>query len=70
MELFEWDKIYINPLYGQCRPARDFPLLIDLYRSGRLPLDAMISRRYPLEHLQQALDDMRNGIHAKGVLTF
>lgn len=70
MELFEWDKIYINPLYGQCRPTRDFPLLIDLYCSGRLPLDAMISRRYPLEHLQQAFDDMRNGIHAKGVLTF
>ena len=24
MRLFEWDKIYINPLYGQCRPQIDF----------------------------------------------
>jgi S-(hydroxymethyl)glutathione dehydrogenase/alcohol dehydrogenase len=23
MQLFEWDKRYINPLYGECRPARD-----------------------------------------------
>ncbi|MEO6817927.1 MAG: zinc-binding dehydrogenase, partial [Edaphobacter sp.] len=31
MELFEWNKTYINPLYGSCRPQRDFPLLMDLY---------------------------------------
>ncbi len=70
MELFEWDKIYINPLYGQCRPRRDFPRLINLYCSGRLPLDAMVSRRYALEDLEKAFDDMRNGIHAKGVVVF
>jgi len=70
MEMFEWDKLYVNPLYGQCRPARDFPLLIDLYCSGRLPLDAMISRRYPLEDLQQAFTAMHDGIHAKGVIVF
>ncbi len=28
MELFEWDKMYLNPLYGGCRPERDFPLLL------------------------------------------
>lgn len=28
MELFEWDKHYINPLYGQCRPSIDFPVLL------------------------------------------
>ncbi|MGB7136168.1 MAG: alcohol dehydrogenase catalytic domain-containing protein, partial [Acidobacteriaceae bacterium] len=49
MELFEWDKLYINPLYGACSPRRDFPLLMDLYRQGRLPLDAMVTRRYPIE---------------------
>jgi S-(hydroxymethyl)glutathione dehydrogenase / alcohol dehydrogenase len=70
MELFEWDKIYINPLYGACRPQRDFPLMIDLYRRGQLPLDAMVTRRYPLDGLEQAFKDMHAGINAKGVLTF
>ena len=68
MELFEWDKLYINPLYGQCRPSRDFPLLIDLYLSGKLSLDAMVTRTYPLEQLDRAFRDMQAGVHAKGVL--
>lgn len=68
MELFEWDKLYINPLYGACRPQRDFPLLLDLYRGGRLPLDRMVTRRYPLDALDQAFHDMHAGVNAKGVL--
>lgn len=70
MELFEWDKIYINPLYGACRPQRDFPLLIDLYMNTQLPLDSMVTRTYPLDELAQAFRDMHAGINAKGVLLF
>ncbi len=70
MELFEWDKIYINPLYGSCRPQRDFPLMLDLYRRGELPLDAMVTRRYSLDLLPDAFQDMRAGINAKGVIVF
>ena len=70
MELFEWDKIYVNPLYGACSPQRDFPLMLDLYQQGKLPLDAMVTRRYPLDDLAQAFADLRSGINAKGVLVF
>jgi S-(hydroxymethyl)glutathione dehydrogenase/alcohol dehydrogenase len=70
MELFEWDKIYINPLYGACRPQRDFPLLMDLYLNQQLQLDEMVTRRYPLDNLEQAFRDMHAGINAKGVLIF
>lgn len=70
MELFEWDKIYINPLYGQCRPQVDFPRLLDLYAQKRLMLDEMITRTYPLESLGEAFADMLAGKNAKGVLLF
>ncbi|WP_348268831.1 alcohol dehydrogenase catalytic domain-containing protein [Edaphobacter paludis] len=70
MELFEWNKTYINPLYGSCRPQRDFPLLIDLYLKKQLPLDAMVTRTYPLVSLDQAFKDMHAGINSKGVLVF
>lgn len=70
MNLFEWDKIYINPLYGKCRPQIDFPKLVDLYKKGDLMLDEMITKTYPLEQLQQAFDDMLAGKNAKGVIVF
>lgn len=70
MELFEWDKLYINPLYGQCRPKRDFPLLFDLYRRGGILLDEMVTRTYSLDQLPQAFADMHAGINAKGVIVF
>lgn len=68
MELFEWDKTYINPLYGQCQPTRDFPLLIRLYEQGRLRLDELVSRTYPLGELSGAFEDMLSGKISKGVV--
>lgn len=70
MRLFEWDKIYINPLYGKCRPQIDFPKLMQLYKKGVLKLDEMITREYRLDDLQQAFDDMLAGKNAKGVIVF
>jgi S-(hydroxymethyl)glutathione dehydrogenase/alcohol dehydrogenase len=68
MELFEWDKVYLNPLYGKCRPETDFPRLLGFYRDGRLKLDEMITRTYPIERVAEAMEDMLAGRNAKGVL--
>ena len=70
MSLFEWDKTYINPLYGKCNPQTDFPKIIAHYRNKEIKLDEMITRTYPLENLQQAFDDMLSGKNAKGVIVF
>ena len=70
MSLFEWDKIYINPLYGKCNPQIDFPKIINHYKNGEIMLDEMITRTYPLDSLQQAFDDMLSGKNAKGVIVF
>ena len=68
MELFEWDKTYINPLYGKCRPQIDLPILLNLYARGELLLDELVTRSYRLDELAEAFDDMRNGKNAKGVI--
>ena len=68
MNLFEWDKTYINPLYGQCRPARDFPRIFTLYQRGELLLDELVTRTYALDDIGQAFDDLLAGRNAKGVL--
>jgi S-(hydroxymethyl)glutathione dehydrogenase/alcohol dehydrogenase len=68
MNLFHHDKRYINPLYGQCRPSIDFPLLMQLYLDNRLKLDEMVTRTYALHQLAEAFEDMKLGRNAKGVL--
>ena len=70
MELFEWDKIYINPLYGKCNPQTDFPKIVNHYKEGTIMLDEMITRTYALEDLEQAFGDMLKGRNAKGVIVF
>jgi S-(hydroxymethyl)mycothiol dehydrogenase len=47
--------------YGDCLPTRDFPILIDLYRQGRLDLDAFISETITLDDVEAAFDKMRRG---------
>ena len=70
MNLFEWDKVYINPLYGGCRPEKDFPKILEHYASGALQLEEMISKTYTLETLPKAFEDMLSGKNAKGVILF
>ena len=70
MNLFEWDKVYINPLYGKCRPQIDFPKLVALYDKGTLLLEEMVTQTYKLDDLQIAFDDMLAGKNAKGVVVF
>jgi S-(hydroxymethyl)glutathione dehydrogenase/alcohol dehydrogenase len=70
MRLFEWDKIYINPLYGKCRPQVDFPAIVGLYEEGKLLLEEMIGRTYSLTELDKAFEDMLQGRNAKTVIVF
>jgi Zn-dependent alcohol dehydrogenase len=70
MRLFEWDKIYINPLYGKCRPQIDFPQIVHHYESGSMLLEEMITRTYNINDLDKAFDDMLKGRNAKGVIVF
>jgi S-(hydroxymethyl)glutathione dehydrogenase / alcohol dehydrogenase len=69
MRLFEWDKTYVNPLYGKCRPSRDFPRLFDLYAKGDLLLDELVTTVYTLDDAARAFDDLLAGRNAKGVIS-
>jgi S-(hydroxymethyl)mycothiol dehydrogenase len=47
--------------YGDCLPERDFPMLISLYRQGRLPLEAFVSETIRLEQVESAFAKMERG---------
>jgi S-(hydroxymethyl)glutathione dehydrogenase / alcohol dehydrogenase len=63
-------KSLLGSFAGSMRPNIDLPMLQKLYLAGKLNLDAMISKRYPLDDLSQAFEDMEAGEVARGVLVF
>ena len=58
----------LGSIYGSSRPERDFPALLELYRRGRLPLDRLVSRRMPLDDVEDAFAAMRGGEGLRVVL--
>jgi S-(hydroxymethyl)mycothiol dehydrogenase len=56
--------------YGDCLPERDFPMLIELYQQGRLPLEKFVSEEIALDEVEQAFDKMHRGEVLRSVVTF
>jgi S-(hydroxymethyl)mycothiol dehydrogenase len=56
--------------YGDCLPSRDFPMLIDLYQQGRLPLQDFVSERIGLGDVEAAFDKMHRGEVLRSVVMF
>lgn len=63
-------KRLLGSFVGSARPQVDLPKLIELYRSGRLPLKSLISKHYALDDVAQAFEDMETGKIARGVIMF
>ena len=47
--------------YGDCLPSRDFPMLVEQYKLGRLDLDAFVSERIGLGDIEEAFTKMHDG---------
>jgi S-(hydroxymethyl)mycothiol dehydrogenase len=56
--------------YGDCLPSRDFPMLIDLYRQGRLDLDGFVSETIALDAVEEAFHKMERGEVLRSVVVF
>ncbi|NNE74163.1 MAG: zinc-binding dehydrogenase [Acidimicrobiales bacterium] len=55
---------------GSCRLDRDVPRLIKLYQNGDLELDALITNRYPLDRINEAIDEVRAGTARRNIIEF
>src|SRR5207245_2272718 len=58
MELFVDAKTVLGCVYGSADPERDFPRLVELYRSGQLALDRLVTRRIALDEVNDAFRAM------------
>jgi S-(hydroxymethyl)glutathione dehydrogenase/alcohol dehydrogenase len=69
-ELAMWNKEIKGTLFGSLNPRYDIPRLLQLYRDGRLKLDELITRRYPLEEINEGFRAMRAGENLRGVIAY
>jgi S-(hydroxymethyl)glutathione dehydrogenase / alcohol dehydrogenase len=58
----------LGSIYGSARPERDFPLILDLFMRGRLPLDRLISHRLPLDGIGEAFHLVSTGAAVRAVI--
>jgi len=60
----------VGSMYGSARMRVDMPRLLALYRQGRLRLDELVTRTYSLDEVNDAIEDLRAGRNARGLLRF
>ncbi|MFF0967384.1 NDMA-dependent alcohol dehydrogenase [Streptomyces sp. NPDC003703] len=57
-------------IYGSMNPQTDIPRLLDLWRSGYLRLDGLLTARYALDEVNKGYDDLRAGKNLRGIIQF
>ena len=60
----------IGTKMGDAVIRRDIPWMIDLYQQGRLKLDELISNRWRLDQINEAIADTRSGAARRNVILF
>jgi NDMA-dependent alcohol dehydrogenase len=70
LNLTMFNKQIRGSVYGSMNPRHAIPHLIDLYQAGLLKLDELITRRFDLDGINEAFDDMRSGRVVRGVLIY
>lgn len=68
--LAAWNQRILGSKMGDARIATDIPLLVEHYRSGRLKLDELISGRYRLDQVNEAIAAVNAGSALRNVIIF
>jgi S-(hydroxymethyl)glutathione dehydrogenase/alcohol dehydrogenase len=64
-----FDKILTGSHGGDADPARDIPRYVNLHLQGRLRLADMITHRYPLDRINEAVEELRRGTAGRILIT-
>ncbi len=60
----------LGSFMGDTRLHSDIPWLITLYQQGRLKLNELITRRYPVEQVNEAIEEMEQGKALRNVIVW
>jgi len=57
-------------LYGELNPRDAIPRLLSMYEAGTFKLDQLITQKYKLDDINEAMKDLRAGKNIRGVIAF
>ncbi|MBL1074646.1 alcohol dehydrogenase catalytic domain-containing protein [Nocardia sp. 2] len=60
----------VGSYLGSAVPARDIPRYERMWREGRLPVEQLISARIPLDHINEAMDELADGNAVRQIIAF
>ncbi|WP_407491943.1 zinc-binding dehydrogenase [Pseudooceanicola sp. MF1-13] len=60
----------VGSMMGDVVVKRDIPWIIDMYKQGRLKLDELISGRWTLDQVNEAIEDTKSGAARRNVIVF
>lgn len=66
--LLNGEQRIVGSKYGSSNPPVDVPALVELYTAGRLPLERLVSGRWPIGEVDAAYDALRGGHVTRGLL--
>lgn len=70
MPLVFEERVLTGSVYGSSRPRIDIPMLINLYRAGKLKLDELLTARYPFSQINEAYEALERGEGLRSIVTF
>lgn len=65
-----WSQRIIGSKMGSAQVARDIPYLVALYKDGRLKLDELVTGRFPLDQINEAIASTKRGEALRNVIVF
>ena len=65
-----WNQRILGSKMGETDVSRDIPMLVEHYRAGRLKLDELVSARYPLHEINEAIAAVNAGKALRNVIVF
>jgi NDMA-dependent alcohol dehydrogenase len=68
--LVRQEKTLKGAYYGSSRPAIDFYRMVDLYQSGQIDVDGLVTRTYTLDQINQAYEELDRGVVGRGIIAF
>lgn len=68
--LAAWNQRILGSKMGEATVATDIPALVEHYHAGRLKLDELITGRYPLAQINEAIAEVKEGRTLRNVIIF
>ncbi len=71
IDLLVNEKKFIGSIGGSCHPDQDFPKFLDWHKTGKLDLEALVTKRYTIEQINEATTALKSGeITGRSIIVF